>query len=410
MLKRIFLFLVIASLGYGAPEVTLDELKSVRPNSAVPAPKPAPQNEISIEELKRIAPTDESNLNVDDSELKDEVKVTELLLSTTKVPRNAYVNQIYKIDLKADIQQDIAVDINLTMPEITPNMKWLNADSYSWLETSPGVFETRLWFEANSTGARVGNLKVVMNRNGEFFQKAVRRAPTPDFIDVPAKENYSHIVADELKILSHKSTQFDDDSVMMTIQLGAKNGNLGSFYIDNDKIIRQSVSSVSGDFDNQKGFAFLIIDNNTTNVAFNYFNLQTKTFENFSLNVKVEKDDLSTQTDINPKNDAFKIYKQIAVFAFVALLVVMFLTSRNFTPLIIAVLVLGAYFYLQKPISKGTISANTQMRILPLKNSTIFEITKSEQKVEIFGENGDYAKVVLDNGKIGWVEKSKISQ
>ena len=384
MLKKVLFFTLFFGLAFGAPnEISLDELKNIKPQtSSKPAPqnleKPAQNSEISLDELKKIAPTDEQNLNIKDDDLKDEIRITDLILTTSKVPKTAYVNQIYKLSLKADIQQDIAVDLNLTLDK-TPSLKWLNEKKYSWFQTRGGLFETTLFFEANDTQAKLNDINLIMTRNGEVFQKASK-------------------------------TEFDDKTNMMTIQLSAKNGDLSSFYIQNDQILRQNVSSINGPLENQRGFAFLIFDKNVTNVTFSYFNLQTQKFENFSLNVKIEKDDLSTQTDINPQESSFKTYKTIVIFTFVGMLIVMFLTSRNLTPLIIALVIVSAYFYFQKQTSTGFIAQNTQVKILPIKNSTIFYITKERENVKIFDENAGFVKIMLSDGKIGWVKKESIER
>lgn len=415
MLRKILFFTLFFGLAFGEPnEISIDELKSIKPQTssnttAQNLAKPAQNSEISLDELKKIAPTDEQNLNIKDDDLKDEIRITDLILTTSKVPQTAYVNQIYKLSLKADIQQDITVDLNLTLNK-TPSLKWLNEKKYSWFQTRGGLFETTLFFEANDTQAKLNDINVIMTRNGEFFQKASKKAPNPKFTPVPAKENYTHIVADELKVISHKTTDFDDKTNMMTIQLSVKNGDLSSFYIQNDQILRQNVSSINGPLENQRGFAFLIFDKNVTNITFSYFNLQTQKFENFSLNVKIEKDDLSTQTDINPQESSFKTYKIIVIFTFVGVLIVMFLTSRNLTPLIIALVIVGAYFYFQKQTSTGFIAQNTQVKILPIKNSTIFYISKERENVKIFDEKADFVKIMLSDGKIGWVKKESIEK
>lgn len=415
MLRKILFFTLFFGLAFGEPnEISIDELKSIKPQTssnttAQNLAKPVQNSEISLDELKKIAPTDEQNLNIKDDDLKDEIRITDLILTTSKVPQTAYVNQIYKLSLKADIQQDITVDLNLTLNK-TPSLKWLNEKKYSWFQTRGGLFETTLFFEANDTQAKLNDINVIMTRNGEFFQKASKKAPNPKFTPVPAKENYTHIVADELKVISHKTTDFDDKTNMMTIQLSVKNGDLSSFYIQNDQILRQNVSSINGPLENQRGFAFLIFDKNVTNVTFSYFNLQTQKFENFSLNVKIEKDDLSTQTDINPQESSFKTYKIIVIFTFVGVLIVMFLTSRNLTPLIIALVIVGAYFYFQKQTSTGFIAQNTQVKILPIKNSTIFYISKERENVKIFDEKADFVKIMLSDGKIGWVKKESIEK
>ena len=98
------------------------------------------------------------------------------------------------------------------------------------------------------------------------------------------------------------------------------------------------------------------------------------------------------------------------IFTFVGVLIVMFLTSRNLTPLIIALVIVGAYFYFQKQTSTGFIAQNTQVKILPIKNSTIFYISKERENVKIFDEKADFVKIMLSDGKIGWVKKESIEK
>ena len=174
MLRKILFFTLFFGLAFGEPnEISIDELKSIKPQTssnttAQNLAKPAQNSEISLDELKKIAPTDEQNLNIKDDDLKDEIRITDLILTTSNVPQTAYVNQIYKLSLKADIQQDITVDLNLTLNK-TPSLKWLNEKKYSWFQTRGGLFETTLFFEANDTQAKLNDINVIMTRNGEFF-------------------------------------------------------------------------------------------------------------------------------------------------------------------------------------------------------------------------------------------------
>ncbi|WP_454991229.1 SH3 domain-containing protein, partial [Campylobacter rectus] len=51
---------------------------------------------------------------------------------------------------------------------------------------------------------------------------------------------------------------------------------------------------------------------------------------------------------------------------------------------------------------------NINVKILPTQNSSVFYTSKAQQKVEILGEREDYVKILLDDGKIGWVKKDDI--
>ena len=85
MLRKILFFTLFFGLAFGEPnEISIDELKSIKPQTssnttAQNLAKPAQNSEISLDELKKIAPTDEQNLNIKDDDLKDEIRITDLI-------------------------------------------------------------------------------------------------------------------------------------------------------------------------------------------------------------------------------------------------------------------------------------------------------------------------------------------
>ncbi|PSM51429.1 SH3 domain-containing protein [Campylobacter blaseri] len=392
----------------------MDDLKNLKPNSSQNIkPKAYSEEEIlnkehiTIDDLKLIAPTDEGNLNLDDSVVYQDVRVTNLLLSTSKIPKNAYVNQIFKIDLKADIQQDINLNLEILI-EKTADLKWINNSKITWINEGKGVFKTTLWLEANSTKSKLNKIEIIATRNGEFFQNASIRPKIPTFIDIEKRDNYANIVADELIVKSYKTSKFDDHSNIMTIELNAKNCNLSSFFIDSDEIIKQGINSVRGLYANQSGFYFVVFDQNKTNFEFNYFNAKTKQFENFSLDVNLITDDLSTQTGLSPQDDPFLVYKKFTLFSLVIILLILYILSKNTTPLIFAVFLIGFNIYMKDPHSVGVVYKSSHVKILPMEKSTIFYIPSEDENVQIFGSNKNYYKVMFKNGKIGWVDKSNL--
>ena len=168
------------------------------------------------------------------------------------------------------------------------------------------------------------------------------------------------------------------------------------------------MDSVRGTYASQSGYYFAVVDKNITNLDFSYFNLNTKKFENFGLELNPRAEDLSTQIGLNPKESKFEAYKQIAIYTLAAVLLVMFLLSKNITPLIFAVLILAVNFYAQRPYGTGSIAQNSPVRILPMQSSTVFYVTKNPEKVEILGTNKEFYKIMLGGNKIGWVKKDEL--
>ena len=143
-------------------------------------------------------------------------------------------------------------------------MKWLNADNLTWIEGDE-MFETTLWFAASDKSDKINELVLTLQRNGEFFEKSSIKPDNPEFMKLDTKPNFSHIVADELKLKNYKTTKFDDASNLLTLDLGIRNGAISAFSIDNPAIIKQGVDSVRGTYASQSGYYFAVVDKNITN-------------------------------------------------------------------------------------------------------------------------------------------------
>lgn len=420
MKKALFLLFLISLNLFSDPQInSLEDLKKYAPTSKKkknsdpidlnPRNDILKKDDISLEDLKKIAPSDEEDIDlVDDDKIYQKIKPKNMILGASNIPKSVYEHQIFRVDLRVDLQQRIDADLNLTIDK-NKDLIWLNKNSLSWLNGGKkGKFETTLWFEANSTKADLKNIEVVVNRNGEFFQKSSIAIKLPDILKIKNKENFANIAANSLKIKSYKTSSFNEKSNMVTLELSAQNTDLNSFYIDNKNIIDQGVDSIKGDFSNESGYYFAVVNKNLKDLSFSYFNLITHKFENYNIKIKVENEDLSTQTGLNPKESKFKIYRAIVIYGLCAFLVVLFLSSRNTTPLFVVAILLGLNFYLDRPYSKKILKSNSYIRILPMQKSTIFYRTKKEQKVEIFDDNKHYVKVMLPNNLIGWVNESDL--
>ena len=141
MLRVVFL-LIFASFVF-AQDIDIEFLKSIKPvssselleknsnQSAKTTDEILNKDTLTLDDLKQIAPNEDGNLELDDSLIYQEVRVTDFLLSTRNVPKNVYQNQIFSINFNADIQQNISLDLNLTDGK-TPNLEWLNEGKIIW--------------------------------------------------------------------------------------------------------------------------------------------------------------------------------------------------------------------------------------------------------------------------------------
>ena len=420
MVRLFFVLLALFSFGFANDDFDLDSIEDLskfapkgetkkldnrRINIKMSKREFNNKDDLNLDDLSMLAPTNEEELDSRDDAYQVVAK-KELSIQSDTSLKQAYVNQIFKIDVLVNLGQDIRVEPKLTLKK-SNDLKWLNENNTNWIIGEDSI-ETTLWFEANSTKATIENIEVTLDKNGELFQQIATKPLMPKILAVPTKDNFAHISASELKIKSVKTTNFDDKNILMTINLNVKNANLSSFYIDNKNIIRQNIDSVRGSYANQTGYYLVVMDKNIKNFEFKYFNLQNKQFESFSLDTRPESSDLSTQVDLNPKDSKFEIYKIIALYSIAALFLVMFIASKNITPLIFAVIMLGVSFYVQKPYGTVSLAKNSVIRILPINNATPFYTTQQNESVEILFENDKYYKILLSNNKIGWIKKDEV--
>ena len=98
-----------------------------------------------MDDLSALAPSDESELKAGEK-LYEETRVKQLTIKITNIPKIVYENELFKVDFKADIGQDIFAEPNL---EIITNdkIKWINKEKINWIKGN-GIFETPLYFEA----------------------------------------------------------------------------------------------------------------------------------------------------------------------------------------------------------------------------------------------------------------------
>ncbi|WP_170020129.1 SH3 domain-containing protein [Campylobacter sp. RM16190] len=394
MLKHIALFLIAVFAIAQEPSI-FDMMGGERSEKVI---KKAP--------LQTIAPTNEPEINISETQIYQTVEPSQLIITTSNIPKEVYAGEIFKFGITANTQSNIVVDIKTTVLE-NENLKWLNKN-LQWENIGNGIYKSEIFLEANSTEQKNTKITINLKRNGEFFQTANTTINLPSLKQIKSDQNYSHIVANSLEIKKHKTNKFDDKNLIMIVELVGKNTNITDFWLNDPAILKQGVDSVSGNFNSHSGFYFAIFTPEKTSLDFSYFNLKNKKLESFSLPVIVEDDEISTQIGLNPKQSKFEIYKDTAGYILLATSFILFLIKRNSIFLVLT-LIFGAYgIYSYNPLGNAVLKKNVSIKILPTQNSSIFFTTENEEKVEILGERKEFKKVLLNDGKVGWVLKDDI--
>lgn len=336
------------------------------------------------------------------------VATSSLVLSTKEYKSEYLVGELFTIELtaktdeKTDFDFELEFNKNDSLIFLNPSVKW---------EQNGNEYTTTLWFEAKDVNAELLQIIVSLTRNKENFQQASLNVNPLQFKRINANKNYAHLVAKELEIKHIKSDYFDDKNLVMIVEFEAKEANLKNFWLDNDKIIQQRIDGFRGDFHDSTAFYSAVFNPNINELNFSYFNTSTQNLENVSLKVELSDEKVSTQTDLNPKNNDLIFYKKLGLWILAVILAVIFVLKRNYILFIIALVAFITSFFIgDNTTQMATLKANSRAKILPTSQSTYFYTNEKDEEVEILGKRKEWVKVLFENGKIGWVNNENLQK
>ena len=229
----------------------------------------------------------------------------------------------------------------------------------------------------------------------------------PAITPLEPKDDFCNVVADELIIKSIKSSKFNELNNLILIKLEVRNGNLSEFSSPK-KYQKQGIENLKGDISSMSANYFIISNQDETNIKFSYFNAISKSYKSFDLPIKISGDNLSTQTNLNPKTSELATYKSIIIYAITIVCLLSFVLWRSIYGLILGIIFIVYALYDARPFSEVTVKPNTEISILPMENSRIFYTIKNEKNLKILGTYKNYTKVLLDDDKIGWIQNQSI--
>jgi len=257
-------------------------------------------------------------------------------------------------------------------------------------KTTPYIYLLNVKFKADKNSSKnifILPTKEIINLNKIIKLKKLSSIPS----------NFSHIFADNLKILNPISTIIDN-KIMLSFTIKATNANLKDFNIKDTNLTNLNQNEAN---------YFTYLPLNTKNFTFYYFNTQKDNYQKITIPIILKENTISTQTDINPEEDKFFTPLNILILTVIAFFLIVFLIYQKIVILLIPIL-LGAYLIISSiPKGEKILIKNSKVRILPTQNSTVFYYPNIDTKVQILKNSHNYTKIKIDN-KIGWVKNENL--
>jgi hypothetical protein len=322
------------------------------------------------------------------------------------VPTQIYQNQIFELNVKTIITKNKIQDVTSIFTG-EEGIKILNPNS-SWNQPKNNQFRNKYYIQALNNDIRIpdliGTFTLDKDTNIDEIAEGFYTSTQP----VMGSKDYSSVLAKALEIKHYKTTRYDNTHNILVLELESNVGNLHDFKIENPDIKSQGIDSTFIKMPTTNIVYFAVIPVHWKSFRFEYFNITKSKFDLLEVPIIIDAENISTQSDLNPKDSPFEQYKLIALALLVFIMLVYTILKKSKLVGILTLIPLVVLVIALIPYKKIYIESDSKIRLLPTKNSTIFYITDHSTEVSVMKEIGEYKKVIFKNGKIGWVHEQNI--
>ncbi len=221
-------------------------------------------------------------------------------------------------------------------------------------------------------------------------------------------ENFSGVLATEFKIKNYQVSNFDGDNHIVNLSIEAYEANIEDMRLQGSS--DYGIENVSRENAKVTAEFYAVLPRSQEKLQFTYFNTVKQRYIAIVLPVQVQNASVSTQSDLNPKVDAFERLKRYALIFFALFFIVMFIWKRDFLYLVLGVLSALALLTFYIPHKKICVKQGSPLYILPTQTSTIGTRIEKQLDTMILNVHEGYTKIEYKKGVIGWIKDEDICQ
>lgn len=222
------------------------------------------------------------------------------------------------------------------------------------------------------------------------------------------REDFCQVIATDMKIKNSQVSNYDEKSHIITLSIEAHEANLQDMALKDSN--ESGVDSLRRDFSKVTGEFYVVVPATQKELKFTYFNTIKNQYVFKKIATLLEDAKVTTQSDLNPKEDSFEKLKKYSLMTLSGFFILMFLFRRDFFYLVFGVISVITLLTLYIPHKKICVSQGAPLYILPTTTSTTS--TKVDEKFDtlLLGEREGYKKVEYKDGIIGWIKNEDLCQ
>ena len=315
------------------------------------------------------------------------------------MPKKVYENQLFAVTI-------IAIDrSNSDIPFFTFD----RSSKIRPLFAKPLVVQNgndsfyTFYFKAADNDIRIPSL-FISAQDGE----ASLEAKTIFIKTLKKREDFCNVLAADMKIKNSQVSNYDEKNHIVTLSIEAFEANLEDMKLND--VQESDIDSLTRNNAKVEAEFYVVLPVEEKQLKFTYFNTIKKQYVFLEVPVVVVDATVSTQSDLNPKEDNFEKLKKYSFMTLAGFFFIMFLFKRDFFYLVFATISLITLLTFYIPHKKICVTQGASLYILPTNTSTIS--TKVDQEIDtmLLGEREGFKKVEYKEGIIGWIKNEDLCQ
>jgi hypothetical protein len=308
----------------------------------------------------------------------------------TYVPKTVYENQIFALTISSSLQEKSRLVFDTTSP--------IQALFKDPLEVQNGneTFYT-FYFKAKKTDLLIPKLFISSSQEETSLDGQIISLSS-----LKPEGNFSSVLASDLKIVSQQVSNYDAQNHIVTLKLEAYEANLEDMLLPH--VIESDIDTFKRIGAKVTSEYYAVLPREQKSLSFSYYNTIKRDFVTLTVPVKVADASVTTQSDLNPKVDAFERLKRYALIFFSGFFIIMFLWKRDFFYLVLGIIAIITLLTFYIPHKKTCIKQGSPLYILPSHTSTISMYIDDKLDTMELGIRGDFIKVQTKTKIIGWIK------
>ena len=312
------------------------------------------------------------------------------------LPKKVYENQIFPITV-------LEIDSGGKMPRFTFDEAESNQPLFKeplMVKNGNDSFYT-FYFKADRNSFHLPGLMIEEGNSTLYL----------DAFDIPVvalktRKDFCGVLAADMKIKTSQASTYDSKNNLVTLSIEAFEANLENMHLR--EVVEDGVENIVRRGARVRAEYYAVVPASQKEIKFTYFNTIKKQYIFLKAPITIIDYSVSTQSELNPKDDSFDTIKKMTFIGLAALFFLLFLWKRDFFYLIIAVIVVITLLTFYIPKKKICVRQGAPLYILPTHTSRISTKIDSKITTPLLGEREEFNKIEYKNGIIGWIKNEDL--